>query len=163
MASVDLNPLILRQGCPVAVDALVEIGEPAQEAPLAELPDAAAIRARFEPLFHPRGVIVAGASTHPAKFGFVTVHNLLRFGYEGEIFAINRDGADVLGRPTLRDIEEVPSGRADLIFVCTPNAVNVPLIQAAARKGVRAAFVASCLRGALPPVLLRAVCLVRAM
>ena len=28
---------------------------------------------------------------------------------------------------------------------------------------MRAAFVASCLRGALPPVLLRAVCLVRAI
>ncbi|MGE4652581.1 MAG: acetate--CoA ligase family protein, partial [Myxococcota bacterium] len=143
VVSVDLNPLVVRGAEPLPVDALVELGDAAPSAAPPELAGDDALRQRFEPLFHPRGVIVAGASTHPAKFGFVTVHNLLRFGYEGEIFAINRDGADVLGRPTLRDIEEVPSGRADLIFVCTPNAVNVPLIQAAARKGVRAAFVAS--------------------
>ena len=143
VVSVDLNPLVVRGAEPLPVDALVELGDATPAAAPPELAKDEALRQRFEPLFHPRGIIVAGASTHPAKFGFVTVHNLLRFGYEGEIFAINRDGADVLGRPTLRDIEEVPSGRADLIFVCTPNAVNVPLIQAAARKGVRAAFVAS--------------------
>ena len=143
VASVDLNPLVVRGAEPLPVDALVELGPEAPPRPLPRARTADELRARFDPLFHPRGIIVAGASTHPAKFGFVTVHNLLRFGYEGEIFAINRDGADVLGRPTLRDIEEVPEGRADLIFVCTPNAVNVPLIQAAARKGVRAAFVAS--------------------
>ena len=143
VASVDLNPLILRQGCPVAVDALVEIGEPAQEAPLAELPDAAAIRARFEPLFHPRGVVVAGVSGHPGKFGFVTLHNLQRFGFEGEIFPVKLDGAEVLGEPTLTDISAVPDGAADLVFICTPTAGNVEILRACAAKGIRAAFVAS--------------------
>ena len=31
---------------------------------------------RLDPLFNPKGVVVAGASTHPGKFGFVTLHNL---------------------------------------------------------------------------------------
>ena len=29
------------------------------------------------PLFEPRGVIVTGVSSHPGKFGFVTLHNIL--------------------------------------------------------------------------------------
>ena len=98
---------------------------------------------RFRPLFHPRGIVVAGASTHPGKFGFVTLHNLRAFGYAGELFPVNREGAEILGRPSYRDVSEVPVGRADLVFVCTPVAANVELLRACAKLGVRAAFVAS--------------------
>jgi predicted CoA-binding protein len=144
VTSVDINPLIVRDGVPLAVDALV-VCDPGAPKPAPPLPRASdeEVLAAFQPLFHPRGVVVAGASTHPGKFGFVTLHNLLRFGYEGEIFPVNRDGSDVLGRTTYRDVSEIPEGRADLVFVCTPNQVNVELLREAAKKGVRAAFVAS--------------------
>jgi len=125
--SVDLNPVILHQGRPVAVDALVEVAEPAALAkartPAAPPADAQLLE-RFAPLFHPRGIAVAGVSSHPGKFGFVAYHNLLRFGYEGALFPLSRDGAEILGRPTLRDISELPPGAADLVFVCTPYSVN---------------------------------------
>ena len=62
VASVDLNPLIVCDGLPVAVDALVELGEPSPLAPAPEVPSDSAVLERFRPLFHPRGVIVAGAS-----------------------------------------------------------------------------------------------------
>ncbi len=144
--SVDVNPLIVRDATPIAVDALVVLGGGAPgdrtASPVAELTDAALLE-RFRPLFHPRGIVVAGVSSHPGKFGFVALHNLLRFGYSGEVFPVNRDGVEVLGCSTLRDVSEVPAGRADLVFVCTPNSVNVPLLRACAKAGVRAAFVAS--------------------
>jgi acyl-CoA synthetase (NDP forming) len=144
VASVDVNPLIVRaDGRPIAVDALVELGSPAQAAPArAPLSDEALVEC-FRPLFHPRGIVVAGASTHPGKFGFVTLHNLRAFGYRGELFPVNREGAEILGEPSLRDVAEVPAGRADLVFVCTPAAANLELLRACAKVGVRAAFVAS--------------------
>ena len=43
---------------------------------------------------------------------------------------MNRDGAEVLGAPTLRDVSEVPEGAADLVFVCTPNQANEELLAA---------------------------------
>ena len=98
---------------------------------------------QFSALFDPKGIIVAGASTHPGKFGFVVLHNIITCGYEGNIFATNREGSEVLGRPTLRSISEVPDGAADLMFVCTPAATNSELLKDAASKGVRAAFIAS--------------------
>jgi len=143
VASVDLNPLIVRDGVPWAVDALVEMGAGAETAPPPARPDDEAVRARFRPLFAPRGIVVAGASTHPGKFGFVTLHNLRRFGYQGALFPVNRDGADILGAPSFRSVDEIPDGEADLVFVCTPNQANVDLLRACAKKGVRAAFVAS--------------------
>jgi acetyltransferase len=144
VASVDLNPLIVKGDRPIAVDALVEIGEApaAEDAPTEPLSDEA-IRERFRPLFHPRGIAVAGVSGHPGKFGFVTLHNLLRFDYAGEIFPIKPDQAEVLGRKTFADISDIPDEAADLVFVCTPNKVNIDLLRAAAKKGIRAAFVAS--------------------
>src|SRR5262249_59963973 len=87
--------------------------------------------------------VVAGVSSHPGKFGSVAFHNLLRFGYRGAVFPVNRDGAEVLGRATLRDVTEVPEGVADLAVVCTPAATNASLLRACAARGVRAAFVAS--------------------
>ena len=98
---------------------------------------------QFRALFEPKGVIVAGASTHPGKFGFVSLHNLLAAGYRGEVFATNRDGAQVLGVQTVPSIEDLPSGRADLVFVCTPAAGNPDLLRACAAKGVQAAFITS--------------------
>ncbi|MFZ4517624.1 MAG: CoA-binding protein [Microthrixaceae bacterium] len=98
---------------------------------------------QFRALFEPRGVVVAGASTHPGKFGFVSLHNILASGYGGEVFATNRDGATVLGVECLRSLDELPEGRADLVFVCTPAAANLDLLRTAAAKGIRAAFLTS--------------------
>lgn len=144
VASVDLNPVIVRSdGQPIAVDALVELGPAAAEASQRTSLSDEELLARFRPLFHPRGIIVAGASTHPGKFGFVTLHNLRAMGYAGELFAVNREGAEILGEPSLRDVAAVPAGRADLVFVCTPATANVELLRSCAKVGVRAAFVAS--------------------
>jgi acetyltransferase len=145
VVSVDVNPLIVRaDGCPIAVDALVVLGESEPKVAPATAPRSdAELLERFGPLFHPRGIAVAGASTHPGKFGFVALHNLRAFGYRGEIFPVNRDGAEVLGEPSWRDVAEIPAGRADLVFACTPAAANVELLRACAKIGVRAAFVAS--------------------
>jgi acetyltransferase len=138
VASVDVNPLIVDAGgTPVAVDALVEIGS-APESPFASRPrptdDA------FRALFEPRGVVVTGASTHPGKFGFVSLHNLLAAGYQGAIFGTNRAGEEVLGIHTLADVADLPDDAVDLAFVCTPAAANVDILRACAKKGVRAAF-----------------------
>jgi acetyltransferase len=150
IASVDLNPVLIANGKPVAVDALVELAEPAKAEPQAgqrparSEPEASeAIRSRFARLFNPRGVVVAGVSSHPGKFGFVAYHNLLRFGYDGQLFPVNREGVDVLGQPTLSDISQVPEDAADLVFVCTPAQTNADLLRACRKRGVRAAFIAS--------------------
>ena len=141
VVSVDVNPLIVTaDGSPIAVDALVELGDVAT--PLA------AIRTRptdaqFRALFEPRGVVIAGASTHPGKFGFVSLHNLLANGFAGGVFGTNLQGEEVLGVRTVADIAELPDGAIDLVFVCTPASTNPDLLRACAAKGVKAAFLTS--------------------
>jgi len=94
-------------------------------------------------LFDPDGIIITGVSNHPGKFGFVTLHNILASGYRGRIFPVGREPGDALGQAVLGSIDDVPDGAADLIFICTPQAINEDLLRAAAAKGVTAAFFAA--------------------
>lgn len=95
------------------------------------------------PLFEPEGVIVSGVSSHPGKFGFVTLHNLLAGGYGGRVFATGRSGGEVLGVPLLASVADVPQGAADLVFMCTPADANESVLAQAAAVGVRAAYCAA--------------------
>lgn len=97
----------------------------------------------LQPLFEPRGVVVAGASTHPGKFGFVTLHNILSAGYPGKVFATNLGRETVLGVETVGSVTDVPHGEADLLVVCTPAPTVVPSLRDAAARGIRAAFITS--------------------
>jgi acyl-CoA synthetase (NDP forming) len=141
IASVDVNPLIVTAaGAPVAVDALVEIGQhDAGHLPMRPRPSDDAFRCLFEP----RGVLITGASTHPGKFGFVSLHNLLASGYEGKVFGTNLAGEQVLGIDTVADIADLPAGEIDLVFVCTPAGANPDILRACAAKGIGAAFLTS--------------------
>ena len=152
VSSVDVNPLIITgEGRAVAVDALVEL----RSVPALAIPP---IRRRprptaeqFAALFEPRGVVVAGASTHPGKFGFVSLHNLLASGYRGDVYGTSRHGGSVLGVPTVVDVAELPDGVLDLVFVCTPPSANGELLAACAKKGIKAAFVTSAGYGEAGP------------
>ncbi|MEI7505209.1 MAG: acetate--CoA ligase family protein [Actinomycetes bacterium] len=141
IASIDVNPLIVRaDGVPIAVDALVEIGEPDTSIATARQRPT---DAQFGALFEPKGVVVTGASTHPGKFGFVSLHNILAGGYTGGVYGTNLQGENVLGIQTVADIEQLPNDAIDLVFVCTPASANPALLRACAAKGVKAAFLTS--------------------
>ncbi|CAB4542089.1 unannotated protein [freshwater metagenome] len=141
IASIDINPLIIgSDGVPVAVDALVEIGE--ADASIATARARPSVE-QFQALFEPRGVVVAGASSHPGKFGFVSLHNILAGGFQGQIFGTNLQGENVLGIQTVADIDQLPENAIDLVFVCTPASANLALLRACAAKGVKAAFLTS--------------------
>lgn len=142
IASIDVNPVIVGpSGECVAVDALVEIGEapPARASePVPRHDDAA-----FGALFDPRGVVIVGASSHPGKFGFVSLHNLLASGYLGKVAATNLSRENVLGVQTVESLDELPPGEFDLAFFCTPASANESLVAQCASRGIRAVFVTS--------------------
>lgn len=94
-------------------------------------------------LFNPQGIVVAGASTHPGKFGFVALHNVLAGGFDGPVFATNPDQPSILGVEALESVADIPEGAADLVFVCTPPHTCSEILRSAASRGVGAAFIAS--------------------
>lgn len=100
-------------------------------------------RLDLTPLFEPRGVVVAGASTHPGKFGFVALHNVLAAGYEGPVYATNPERPEILGIQCEASIEDLPDASADLVMICTPGRIIPDVLRQAAAKGIRAGFIVS--------------------
>ena len=114
------QPLILVDGKPIAVDALLEIEEDDDARSRCALrPEGHHHHRRVEP---PRQVRVR----HPAQ--------PLASGYEGAVYPVSREPGEVLGLDVLGSIDDVPDGAADMLFICTPPAINEGLLrQAAAR------------------------------
>jgi acetyltransferase len=141
--SIDINPLIVqRDGTLVAVDALVEIRDAVTAITQASTsfvpqPD------QYQALFSPRAIVVVGASSHPGKFGFVSLHNILSSKFMGKVFATNLQRELILGVQTVASIDELPLNEIDLAFFCTPASANPELLRQCAARGIRAAFIAS--------------------
>ncbi len=99
---------------------------------------------RFRSLFEPRGILVAGVSTHPGKFGFVALHNIVSQGYRGEVYGTSLEPGEVLGVRIVASLDDLPAdAQLDLVFVCTPAAANAELLRACAARGISAAFLTS--------------------
>lgn len=140
--AAEMNPVILVEGSPVPVDALVELDDGVNA--VQDVTDRfQPTDAHWEALLNPRGVVIAGVSDHPGKFGSVAFHNVLAGGYAGRVFPINRKGNECLGRETLQSIDAVPIGAADMMILCTPANAAPELVRAAAPRGVRAVIVCS--------------------
>lgn len=144
IASIDLNPLLVTgSGEVVAVDALVEIEDAFTTHINQNIASSVLDDEHFRALFEPKGVVVTGASSHPGKFGFVSVHNILASGYTGAVFGTNLSQEEVLGIQTVASLDDVPKDAADLVFVCTPSSANPEILRACARRGIKAAFLTS--------------------
>lgn len=152
VVSIDLNPVIVTpSGEVVVVDALVELldettdgrvrADGSSASPTGGLPRHS--DEGFKALFDPRGVAVLGASTHPGKFGFVSLHNILANGFAGTVAATNLSRETVLDVATVATVDELPDEGIDLAFFCTPAAANESLLLACAAKGIRAAYLTS--------------------
>ena len=143
IVSIDINPLIVqRDGTLVAVDALVETRE-LEEVAVKTYTSFNPKADHYRALFSPRAVVVVGASSHPGKFGFVSLHNILSSKFAGKVYATNLQNEHILGIQTISSIDDLPLNEIDLAFFCTPASANPQLLRQCAERGIRAAFIAS--------------------
>lgn len=95
----------------------------------------AAPRLTLEQILHPRSVAVLGASDNVAKFGGRITSFLVKHGFAGELYPINRHEAQILGRKTYPSVRELPSG-ADVAILAVPGATLHQNLIDAAEAGV---------------------------
>jgi acyl-CoA synthetase (NDP forming) len=93
-------------------------------------------------LFQPRSVAIVGASQDESKSGGMFVSSLLKDGYQGTIYPINRKEAEIMSLKSYPSVLDVP-GEIDLAVMAIP-AQSVPQAMAeCAQKGVKFAIVHS--------------------
>ena len=91
----------------------------------------------LRPLFEPRSVAVVGASNDPAKWGQWLARGALRGEHRRSVFLVNRSGAEVLGRPTIRSLEELPEP-PELVVLAVPASAFEETVEASLAAGARA-------------------------
>jgi acetyl-CoA synthetase (ADP-forming) len=96
----------------------------------------------LEKLFCPRSVAVIGASKNPKKIGYELVSNILSGGYEGRLYPVNPEGADVVGLKSYTSIKLVP-GEIDLAVVAVPAVYVADVLEECGQKGIKALIVIS--------------------
>lgn len=89
--------------------------------------------ADLDRLFSPRSVAIVGASTNVDSPGHDYVSSLRIFGFDGDVFPINRSADTVAGFKAYATLDDVP-GNVDLIISCIPASGVLELIEQATGK-----------------------------
>ncbi len=91
-------------------------------------------------IFNADSIAVIGASNDPGKWGHMLLDAIVRGGYEGALYPINRKTDEVLGLPAYPSMSAVP-GVVDLVVVAIPAPYVAGVLREAAEKGVGGAVV----------------------
>jgi acetyl coenzyme A synthetase (ADP forming)-like protein len=92
--------------------------------------------------FSPKGVVIIGASTDPAKLGYVMARNLLRSGYSGAMHYVNPKGGTLFEQPLHKTIRRVP-GPVDLAVILVAAPAVPDTLKACAARGIKAVIIAT--------------------
>lgn len=95
----------------------------------------------LDKLLRPASVTLVGASTNPAKVGYVLARNLLE-QFQGRVQFVNPKHAAFDGRRCWPDVASLPE-TPDLAVICTPAPTVPALIRQLGERGTRAAVVVS--------------------
>lgn len=93
-------------------------------------------------LIVPTSIAVIGASASPHKVGHMVFKNLLTQGFQGEVYAVNPKGEEILGKKSFRTIGEIP-GPVDMAIIVTPAPTVPGVLEECMSKGVCTAVVIS--------------------
>lgn len=96
----------------------------------------------MDALFSPRSIAIFGASDDVTKIGGRPLQFLLKYGYAGGIYPINRKGGLVQSLPAYAGVDDVPEV-PELAVVAVPPAGVLDAVRGCARRGVKAAVILS--------------------
>lgn len=97
-------------------------------------------RSGFTRLCSPSSIVVIGASSNPLRVAGRPLSYLTRFGYRGQLFAVNPGHRNVQGVPSYPSIEDLPiAPELAIITLAADHAVDAA--QRCGRMGVRAAVI----------------------
>jgi len=93
-------------------------------------------------LFQPSSIAVIGASRQPGKLGHTTLKNIIKSGYKGKIYPVNKNAKKIFNLKCYPDLTSIP-GNIDLLVFSVPAAVVLPILKSAveSRKNVKAAVI----------------------
>ncbi|MCF8030043.1 MAG: acetate--CoA ligase family protein [Desulfohalobiaceae bacterium] len=90
--------------------------------------------------FHPSRIAVIGASANPDKIGYSVLSNLIEAGYEGAILPVNPKETQILGRPVVNEVADLPRG-LDMAVLTIPRDPVLPTLRQLAELGTKSVVI----------------------
>ena len=91
----------------------------------------------LSPFFNAKGVAILGASSKPNKLSYGILENLLQFGYKGEVYPINPNAENILGKAAYPSILDVPDP-VELAVIVLPVGMVLESLEACGKRGIKA-------------------------
>jgi acetyltransferase len=104
---------------------------------------------RLNFLFAPKSIAVVGASKDPQKLGYVLLNNLLKEGYQGELYPVNPGGGEILSKKVYKSLTEL-EGKVELVLISIPNKSVPGILEESASIGAKGAVILSSGFGEMP-------------
>jgi len=92
------------------------------------------------PLLKPQTIAIVGISGGGTGMGGSTAKNLQKFGYKGQILAVNPKYDEILGLKSYKSLLDIPA-EVDLVVVAVPAEAVLPVMCEAAAKKAKAATI----------------------
>ncbi|MBT3714411.1 MAG: hypothetical protein HOG15_13755, partial [Anaerolineae bacterium] len=96
----------------------------------------------LSPFFHPQGIAIVGASSHPEKLGYGVARNLLKSGYGGAVHLVNPKGGKIFEREMVKSIADIPDP-VDLAVLVIPPKYAPATMHACGERGIKATILVS--------------------
>ncbi|MFP3952337.1 MAG: acetate--CoA ligase family protein [Candidatus Bathyarchaeia archaeon] len=94
----------------------------------------------LDKILKPESVAVVGASTDPFKWGHMLLAAIQQGGFEGDLYPINPNAAEILGLRCYPRLTDIP-GKLDMALIVVPARIVPSIFKDAAEKGVKGAVV----------------------
>ncbi|RPJ43580.1 MAG: CoA-binding protein, partial [Deltaproteobacteria bacterium] len=96
----------------------------------------------LDKFFHPKSVVIVGASATPHKPGNDVIRNIQANGFRGIMYLVNQKGGEILGLKAYPSVKQIPEP-VDLAVIILPAAANPQAIRDCAARGIKAVVLAA--------------------
>ena len=96
----------------------------------------------LDAIFHPRSVVVIGASCRASSLGATVLENLTDAHFPGPIHAVNPKYQEIHGNPCYASVSALPEP-PDLAVICTPSATVPEIVHSCGKMGVNGIVILS--------------------
>lgn len=91
-------------------------------------------------VFNPKSVAIVGASSEPGKVGYQVLNNVIKNGFKGKVYPINKKATEILGVPCFPTITACPTD-IDFVVIAVPAPMVEAVLKECAPKNVKGAVI----------------------
>lgn len=95
-----------------------------------------------KPFIEPKSVVLVGVSTATGRGTFNILEEMLNYGFQGTIYAVNPKGGKILGTDVYKSVLELPA-TPDTAVICTPRHVVPEIVRQCVAKEIKGIIIIS--------------------